>query len=1006
AIALLKEQDLAKHPELLPVIASLQATTGNTQGVIDILRERLANTPDGEKMNMQLISQLLNLLPDAETKQAELVKLVDQGLAQEFADILSRVLTSGQPKLEDELKMIDLMQEDLADAALQKYLTYRRWNKEEEGRPLLDKAMQLSPKKPNILEWRYKIALDEKRWDDAEQAIKEMLSLATNERPANAIADGRFMRAQLIAAQAGSMELGEARSKRVRDAIVAYNSALGQYSHYIDGWVQLGRLHLSQENYFAAQDSLQEALNRQSKNVTALELLALAQARGGDPANALENYQRVLAVQPNNASVLNQFTALAMQMGLATRAIELREQIGQRAPKNFDNRRALALLYAQNDAFDNAKKTIQAVIDEQGSTRQNVAVKSQVLANNEEHDQSIKTAKDYIASLGDDAAWQDYLLLAQVYEQAKQVGQADQAFNQAIKLEKQGDTLASLAAFGQAKITRGQVAEAAQMFEGLIAQYPDNDALKQQTAELYLQLRNYDKVETIANSLPESAGRYRLLVQSAASQQGKLGIAIERATKAVKAYPSDFGLRLNLVELLRGQQDLKALDQRDYKTVLAQAKALAKDHADRVEAKVALADVLLRMDRLPDATAQLEQAVSFAPRHIGANDRLFRIRLAQAGSLGASDPQASQDKARQALAIMSILIESRPNNASLLRSAGQAAELAGLKAQAIAYYRQSFEANASAEGLATYAVALLSVNQGANARAILENADNATLVSNNLYLRALRGRAIASVGQTSSATTLFSNLLKESKEPNERMIVARQIATAFRSEPTRAIELFESTMGTDLPVEVDELIAGMLLSRQDYELAAKRLNKYWDKPTADVKTQITLITQLALAQQESAQYTQAKTTYEYVYELIAKNKELASKSQRIQLLNNMAFLLADQKKGYEDEAVKYAEQAVALMSETDSVRQFALIQDTLGWAYHKAGRSEDAVRVLKESVDRLPLVANQLHLGQVYLSLGDKDRALLVLEAAVNQAKSDKDEKMIAETQKWYRQAL
>lgn len=1006
AIAMLEDQDLAKYPQLLNLIATMQAATGNTKGVIEILRKRLANTPEGERMNMQLVSQLLNLIPDDDAKKAELNKLVSQGLEPAFAKIFERVLSSGQTSLEDELATIELIQEDPAQVALQKYLAYRRWNNEEEGRPFLAKAIELAPNDPSIMDWQYRIALVEERWSDAEQVIKEMLKLPANERPEAAVADGQFMRAQILVAQAGAMEEGDAQNKRVRDAIVAYNTALDQYSHYIDGWVQLARLHMSQNNDFAAIGPLEEALRRQSQNVTALELLALAQARSGDRANALENYQRVLTIQPNRTSALNQFTTLATQMGLASRAIRVREEISQRVPNNFDNRRAMALLYAQNKEIAAAKQAVQAVIQAQGRTRQNIATKSQVLILNNEQNAAMKEVQDYLASQGEDAQWQDHLLLAGVLEEADKTEQADASFTKAIELEKAEGTFVAAASFGQVKVNRGEIAEAAKMYEGLAAQYPENDALKQQAAQLYLQLQNYGKVETIAQGMPESLAKYQILVQSAASQNGKLGVAIERVRAAVELYPSDFGLRLNLVELLRNQEDIQDPEKRDYTDVLDKAKALAQRYPDRVDAKVAYADVLTRMNKMAEATAQLQAALAFAPRHFGSNERLFRIKIARAARIAANNQTQSREEAREALAIMSLLIEGRPNNPVLLRSAGQAAQLAGLPAQAVDYFRLAFEANATAESLATYANALIASNQGASARAVMEDPANATLVSNSLFMRALRGRAIAAAGQSDTAMTLFRNLLDQNQELSDRITVARQVTAAFASDPARAIELLESSLSKDLPVELESLIAGMLLSQREYEWASRRLLKYWDKPVSDVSTQITLLTQLALAQQESDQLTQSKATYERVYALMMENEGATVRAQRIQLLNNMAFLLADQIPGYEEDAVRYAKQAVSLMTDADPAEQVALIEDTLGWAYHKAGRNVEAIRMLKKSINRLPLSANQLHLGRVYLAMNDKDRALLVLESAIDQAKADEDKRMIEKTEKWYREAL
>lgn len=1004
AIALLESQDLEKHAELMDMIEGIRVAKGETGGAIEMLRKRIADRPEGEAMNLQVVTRLLNLLPDAEQKRAELDRLAREGLDPEVVKVLTNVLTSGAPTLEDELAMLKIQGGSPADVAMRTFLVYQRRGLADEATPFLAKANELEPNRGDVIEWRFKLALNDKQWAQAQQALNDMLKLSPDERPEIAVADGRFMRAQILAVRASASEQGEARNKQIREAIVAYNNALDQYSHYVDGWVQLGRLHYVQGNYFAAQDSLLEALNRQSQNLEALELMGLSEQSSNDPINALERFEQILTIQPNHRTALDRFTSLAQQMGLGARAIALREQIQERVPNNFNNRRVLALLYAQSEAHDKAKQAIQGVIDAEGKTRQNLAVLSQVLGANDQHDQGIKAIQDYLTSLGDKVEWRDHLLLAQAYEQAEKPEDADAAFEKAIAAEQAEGTFGSSLNKAQTLLSRGKTPEAAALFESLIKAYPENDAIKRQTAELYLRLGEFEKAETITKSMPESADRARLLIQSASVQENKLGVAIERAQQAVAKYPSEFTLRLNLLELLRVQQDRKAQDQREYNALLKMAKSLAADYPDRIEAKVTLADILLRLNRRDQATATLEDALEFAPRHLATNERLFGIKLQEARELASTNRVASQEAAREALAIITILLDSRPGVPILLRSAGQSAELAGITASAVDYYQQTFMATKEASDLAAYASALLNAGRGAEARSALEG-DNATLVSNSLFMRALRGRAIAAAGQPDTASNLFKNLLTQAEQPSEQVMISQQILRSFPSDPDRAIKLIESALGNEVPVQIDMTLASLLMGQGAYEQVIDRLSKYVAKPAESFTDQFTILTQLALAQQESGQLEQAKAAYERAYEKMNEKSELIPDRQKVQMLNNMAYLLADQMQGYEKEAVRYAKQALDLMSDNVSAQEYALIEDTLGWAYFKAGQTNDAIRVLKDSVEKYPLTANQLHLGRAYLKAGEKVQAYLVLERALNQAKAESDEKMVAEVQKWFQQA-
>ncbi|MGB0766520.1 MAG: tetratricopeptide repeat protein [Phycisphaeraceae bacterium] len=1006
AIALLEKQDLEKHPELMEMIVNYQAQTGDTDAAIDLMRQRIAARPQGASMDLDLVTRLLNMLPDQETKLAEIETLKGQGLNPDIAAVIARLMTTGRPTLEDELELIDAQASPPAETAMRKFLAYQRWNQPVQAKAQLAQAIELDPDMPRAIEWRFRLAMQDERWDDADAAIRDMLDLEPEERTNIALANGRFMRAQVLAMQGAAMQPGEARNNKFREATVAYNNALQQYSHYVEGWVQLGRLYLVQGNFFAAQDALVEALTRQSRNVEALTFMARAEIGAGDTAAALERYAQVLEIQPTNTDAIEQFTALAQQLGVPERAVALREQIRDRVPGNRANRRALALLYADADAHEQAKQEVQAAIESEGNTRENVAAMSRVLSLADEGERSVRVVQDYLAQLTEAPDWRDHLLLAQAYVQTDQPEQADGAFRKAVAAEKADGSSLSAQAWGRLMVRRGEIARAAALYEGLTENEPENDDLKLQTATLYLQVPDYDKAEAIAKKLPASAERSRLLIQSASAQDGKLGLAIQRARQAVDDYPSDFSLRLNLIELLRAKEDATAVNDRDYTSLLSMARKLQSDHPERVEAMVAVADILLRLRRDAQALAQLEAALEFAPGHVPSAQRIFAIKLSRAQALSTTDPAASQSAAGEALAIARRLVQARPNNAALQRSAAQAAVLANQGNEAAAYFGNTFNLTRSVQDLASYANVLLSTDQADVARAVLEDGENASLVSNNMVLRAMRGRALAGVGLNNQATTLFRNVLKDAETPADRVMLARQLSLAFAAEPMRGIELLDAEIGAPLPIEIESIATSMLMARRDYANAIKRLLPYQSNPVSDPNAQFFLMMQLALSQQESGQLTEAKASYDLAYDLMRDNTDTIPKRQRKQMLNNLAYLLADQLTGYENDAVKYAREAMTLMGDDVPPREIALIEDTLGWALFKSGKIDEAIQTLKRSVDKFPLAANQLHLGQAYLAKGDKDRALIVLEDARDMARSENDAKMIELTEKWYREAL
>lgn len=1005
AIQMLLAQDIEKNPELQTDIARYQALTGNFDDVAEMLRKQIASRADGEPINLGAVNNLLNALREKPAKLAEIDRLAKEGLDTSIAAILRKFVNEGSLNVEDELKLLEARQLDPDELAIRKFQLYQVRNMPELARQSLQEAVRLAPDRPDVLGWRFRVALSDQKWDEAEEAIKRILALDVNERPDLAVSNGDFMRARLQASKAIALDAGPERDQALRGATVAYNQALDQYGFFVDGWIQLGRLQLIQSNFFAAQDSLREALSLQGRNVEALEYMARAEIGAGDQARALDRYELILRIRPSHPTALNSHTALAQQIGQPASAIALREQVRDRNPGNTNNRRVLAVLYAQDLAYDKAQSEIDAVIKVEGKTLDNMTALCRILLTGNKPAKAVEAASAYVSDRKAEATWQDHLLLAQTLEQTDQEDKAETAFSKAIEMEGADSSIAT-AAWGQALLGRGKQSEAAMVLEDLIKRQPENQQLIAQTAQLYIQLKDFAKAESLTKTLKESPERHQLMIQSALGQEGQFALAIERAKAGVKDFPNHFPLRLQLAQLLLAQQNRRPEESRDYDEVLAMSKRLSEDYEDRVDTKMLAVDVLIAMGQSDDVVSQLESILDFAPNHLPANERLYGIKLQQAQAAAATNPELSQALANEALAIVAVLIQNRPDLPVLNRSAGQAAEVARRFDQASEYFRKAFAATNAVQDLAAYAGNLLASGKGSDARALLESPDNASLVSNNLFLRALRGRALAASGQPDQAATLFLNIMRSADNANAREMLARQASIAFSSDPERAVKTVEEALGESMTVSIDNMLCSLLISNKQYDPAIERLSKYELNPVEDVAAQFTILLQLALARQESNKLSPAKETYELAYALKEKNPDAIPDQAKMQLLNNLAYLLADRLQGYEKQAVVYAQEAVNIIPKEMPDESIALVEDTLGWAMFKAGRIEDAIRVLETSVERFALAANQLHLGQVYLAKEDKNRALLVLEAALNKAKADNDEDMIKQVQEWYKKAL
>lgn len=1007
AIAMLQQLDLDADPALREDIARYQAMAGDTKGVIQLLRKQISDSSDNPGQSLQLVTQLINLIPDKEAKLQELARLKEQkGLDSTIIEILNEMIQNGRVTLEQELTLLDSQGLEPATLAINQFQTYQRRGMQEQAQAAFAKAVRADPKNPIVIEWRYRLALQAGEWSKAEQATQDMMAIDPSIRPQIAIGEGAFMRSQTQAVRATQMSPGTKQTEQLRAAASAYRQALADFPAYADGWTQLGRIQLVQGNFIAAKSSLREALSLQGQDIEALESIAIAEVNTGDIGLAMGRYETILTINPDHPTALNRFTALATQNGRPQEAIAQRERTRERRPNNFANRRALTLLYAEQGHIDQARAEIDAVILSEGQTLENTATLAQLMLANEQTEEATQLAGQFLASRGEDTGWRDHLVAAQVYEKAGNTTLADAQFANAVDAEDK-QTINAALAWGQALQKRGALQQATELFLRLSIERPNNNILKARAGQLLIQNKKFEKGESLVMQLPETPDRARLMIESAIAQNNGLGIPIQRARAAAKRYPDNFELRERLCRLILGQIAQRPEDDRDFTEAIAMADAIQADFPERAKTKILIADILLGQNKTEQAVEIYQKMLDADPSQLSAQRRIYVIRLNEAQRLANSNPEASVEQATQALNIISSLIRNKPELTDLNRSAGQAAQLAGRFTEAASYYRNAYRNSRSVQDLLAYTNALLGANRADEALTVLQNPKNVSLVSNTLALRAMRGRALAAAGEIAKAEALFTNTLQANREnTQERSLLAQEAYLAFKEEPERFVAVVDNVFGGKPPLNVDDLLIVSLLENRRYEQAAKRLAIYEDMAFERANEQLSLLLRLALARQELGQYSEAKATYERCLAIAEDNQGEVSKSGLIQLHNNLAFMLADKMQGYQAIALAHARKAYQLIPDNAPPQNYALIGDTLGWALYKAGQEDEAMKVLRKSVDQHPTAVNQLHLGRIHLARGDKNRAIVLLEAALNHAKAQGNQEETREAQRWFDEAI
>ena len=105
--------------------------------------------------------------------------------------------------------------------------------------------------------------------------------------------------------------------------------------------------------------------------------------------------------------------------------------------------------------------------------------------------------------------------------------------------------------------------------------------------------------------------------------------------------------------------------------------------------------------------------------------------------------------------------------------------------------------------------------------------------------------------------------------------------------------------------------------------------------------------------------------------------------------NALGYTMLGMPKADVAEAFKLIQSAYRMDSENPS------INDSMGWAYFKRGDAEAALPYLEFAYEQEPSAEVAAHLGEVYWTLGKKDKARTVWEAAL---KEEPDDKILQET--------
>ena len=514
AAALVEAIGLEENPQLIGTYAQYLSQAGQIDRALAMVKERLAAEPN----DSNALSVLFTLVTDEDQRMTELQTLEANGLEPQRATQYRRLIENGgRMTIEEYIELAEASGTDELLIQKQLYVTYAQSNQDEKMRETLAELTAMAPRDPNVLEWRFLLALRDNDFALAERMVAQMLELPAAERPKIAIGNGVFLKAQVLAALTRNQaDTGETPDLRV--PVRAYRRALEDHPSYAPGWVELGRLQMFQQDWPRAAESLNRAYQIQPTNTEAAMLLARALRLSGETDLALDIYRNTIRRQPNDQRLMEEYLALEATGGVRRLAIERRQTLRNERPDNVQNRRALAVMLAEDGRHEDALAEIAALESDAGVSLGTTNAAAQIHVMAEEVQAGVDTFTRYIEDRGEDANMLDYLAFAEFLSRLDRDDASASAYQQAIAHEAP-ETRRASRAWASALARSGEFAQASSLLRELAAAFPDEHAFKMDLALIHLAEGRYDLVESTPTQVPASVQTDTLRAQSQLQQR-------------------------------------------------------------------------------------------------------------------------------------------------------------------------------------------------------------------------------------------------------------------------------------------------------------------------------------------------------------------------------------------------------------------------------------------------------------------------------------------------------
>jgi len=682
--------------------------------------------------------------------------------------------------------------------------------------------------------------------------------------------------------------------------------------------------YVEEEKLEEARITLQSLVQMKPKEAELYFRLAEVQVKQRKFKQAVTNYRDTIELQPDHRKANLNLGALFLIAGEEAQAEGYIRKVLEKHPEDLDGLATMANLHSRRRNFDKAETMLDKILVLDPDNVTGLAGKADVALSRNDFKEAEELLTRALNKNPKNGPIQ--LAIVDLYVKQGRYQDAEELLGSLVEQEPDNSSLRYY--YGEFLLTKGSAKDSIQHFKQTVDDQPKRHIARDRLYDIYL-----------FNGEPEKAKALTVELQQALPDSPALSYFKGRNFEldgnyqaALKEYLGSIQTLPNFAPAFRrvGISELKLGKVRDALEHLNQAVAI--DSYD-VGARLSLAQHFFKERQVSTSKEHVNKVLERFPFQIGAN--IIRADIALV--------EDDTDRARK---VYQVLMDNYPNSPTGFWKMGLLEEKEGAKAKAIPLYRKALEKDSGVWFPLRRLTSLLRETNGRDA-AITE-------------ITALRDKSKRSKAEYNVSLAQLTLTKKAAKEEFKGLSdeAKKYLDLAVEENPS----FFPAY---SLRAQLDAIAGDVDASIADYrkliELKPKQKN-------------FRLL--LAMTLERQKKLDEAEKEYRSLLDIDPRFGPAA---------NNLAWILAEEKKGNLDEALK-----LALVAK-EALPKESAVSDTLGWVYFKKGSNRAALSFIKEAIE---IEENQndnsrvnpelfYHLGEVESAMGNSQAAKEAFEMSL-----------------------